>query len=119
MRFWGRLAARLVLVLVLFVSGVEYGAPQLILAAAAIGVSAGMLSLRRYRKHVLGQNGGRGTSQRALEARLRAVEELQERRGLDLEDQVHERLAEVEERLDFTERLLASQRETEGLQTPV
>lgn len=119
MRFWGRLSARLVLILVLFVSGIEYEAPQLIMAALAVGVSAGLLSLRRYRKHVLGKSGRDVGSRRELEARLAAVEDLQERRGMEFEDQYHGRLTELEERLDFTERLLASQRETEGMQTPV
>ena len=117
-RFWGRLSARLVLIIVLFASGVAYEAPQLFLAALAVGVSAALLSLKRYRKHVLGKSGRDVGSRRELEARLVAVEDLQERRGMDFEDQYHGRLAELEERLDFTERLLASQNQAESERYP-
>ncbi len=117
-RFWGRLTVRLVLILVLFVSGVEYEAPQLIMASLAVGVSAAFLSLKRYRKHVLGKSGRDVGSRRELEARLAAVEDLQERRGMEFEDQNHGRLAELEERLDFTERLLASHNRAESERHP-
>lgn len=119
MRFWGRLGARLALILVLFVSGIEYEGPQLIIAAFVVGVSAVMLSLKRYRKHLLGNTRREGGSLLELEDRLASVEELQEHRGMGLEDQYHDRLAELEERQDFTERLLATQREPEGFRTPV
>jgi hypothetical protein len=69
--------------------------------------------------------GGRGASRRDL---AQAVEDLQKRVGgggsedvqarLDALEDVQRRLADVEERLDFAERMLAKQRDAERIAPP-
>ena len=68
---------------------------------------------------------GRNASRRDLaegmediQRRLREVEEAQRRLGEGAGEDVHSRLSEIEERLDFTERLLAKQRDAERLDSP-
>jgi tetrahydromethanopterin S-methyltransferase subunit G len=51
-----------------------------------------------------------------LPRRLGELEDVEKRLG-EL-DEIHRRLAEVEERLDFTERLLAKQREADRVAPP-
>jgi len=117
-RFWSRLLGRIAIVLVLVPSAFAYEAPQLILVALAVTWSAGALSMGRYRRHILGQVEDTSTGFQSIESRLKAVERHHEGEALDLEDQYHDRLLELEERLDFTERLLARQEQKEADRYP-
>lgn len=121
MKFWGRLLGRIAVLLVLVPSAFAYEAPHLILVALAVAWSAGSLSLHRYRDHLLGQPEEDSAGFLAVERRLAAVERRQEQEVMELEDHYHDRLSDMEERLDFTERLLANQTQTEPAryQTPV
>ena len=53
-----------------------------------------------------------------VERRLGALEETQRRLGEGAGEDVQSRLSEIEERLDFTERMLAKQRDPERLDSP-
>ena len=53
-----------------------------------------------------------------VERRLGAIEEAQRRLGEGAGEDVQSRLSEIEERLDFTERMLAKQRDPERLDSP-
>ena len=53
-----------------------------------------------------------------VERRLGALEESQRRLGEGAGEDVQSRLSEIEERLDFTERMLAKQRDPERLDSP-
>jgi len=59
---------------------------------------------------------GRGMED--VERRLGALEEAQRRLGEGAGEDVQRRLSEIEERLDFTERMLAKQRDPERLDSP-
>ena len=120
-KFWGRLTGRIAIVLLLVPSAFAYEAPQFILVALAVAGSAVALSMQRYREHLLGRPDEDSAGFRAMERRLAAVELRQEQDVMELEEQYHDRMADLEERLDFTERLLGNQtqREPERYQTPV
>ena len=69
--------------------------------------------------------GGRNASRRDLaqamedvQRRLAEVEEAQRRLGAGEGDALQTRLAELEERLDFMERMLAKRRDSERLDSP-
>jgi hypothetical protein len=53
-----------------------------------------------------------------VERRLGELEEAQRRLGEGAGEDVQRRLSEIEERLDFTERMLAKQRDPERLDSP-
>ncbi len=120
-KFWGRLFGRIAIVLLMVGSAFAYEAPQFMLVAFAVAGSAIALSMQRYRDHLLGRPEEDSAGIRAMERRLAAVERRQEQDVMELEEQYHDRMADVEERLDFTERLLGNQtqREPERYQTPV
>jgi hypothetical protein len=68
---------------------------------------------------------GRNASRRELagamedvQRRLSELEEAQRRLGEGAGEDMQSRLSEIEERLDFTERLLAKQRDAERLDSP-
>ena len=72
-----------------------------------------------------GAFGGRNASRRDLakamedvQRRLGELEEAQRRLGAGEGEDLQTRLGELEERLDFTERLLAKQRDSERLDSP-
>ena len=121
MKFWGRLLGRVAIVLLLVPSAFAYEAPQFILVALAVAGSAVALSMQRYREHLLGRPDEDSAGFRAMERRLAAVERGQQQDVMELAAQYHDRMADLEERLDFTERLLGNQtqREPERYQTPV
>ena len=52
-----------------------------------------------------------------MERRLAAVELRQEQDVMELEEQYHDRMADLEERLDFTERVMA-QRPIKAIKSP-
>ena len=58
---------------------------------------------------------GRNASRRELAG---AMEDVQRRLGAGAGEDMQSRLSEIEERLDFTERLLAKQRDAERLDSP-
>ena len=53
-----------------------------------------------------------------IQRRLRELEDAQRRLGEGAGEEVQSRLSEIEERLDFTERLLAKQKDAERLDAP-
>ena len=59
-----------------------------------------------------------GRAMEDVERRLGALEETQRRLGEGAGEDVQSRLSEIEERLDFTERMLAKQRDPERLDSP-
>lgn len=59
-----------------------------------------------------------GRAMEDVERRLAALEETQRRLGEGAGEDVQSRLSEIEERLDFTERMLAKQRDPERLDSP-
>jgi len=59
-----------------------------------------------------------GRAMEDVERRLGALEESQRRLGEGAGEDVQSRLSEIEERLDFTERMLAKQRDPERLDSP-
>lgn len=79
--------------------------PQMVALVAIAAVAGAALVLYPLVRAIARRLEGRGVSQELLQQ----VEELQER-VRDLESSQH-RVAELEERLDFTERLLAQRRE--------
>jgi len=113
-KFWGRLFGRIAIVLLMVGSTFAYEAPQFMFVALAVAGSAIALSMQRYREHLLGRP-------EEDSAGFRAMERRQEQDVMELEEQYHDRMADIEERLDFTERLLGNQtqREPERYQTPV
>ena len=82
-------------------------------AGADSGAGGG--GLQRLRKRSW-QDVARGFDE--LEQRLRAVEEAQRQVGSGGGEELQTRLSEVEERLDFAERLLAKQRDGERALPP-
>ncbi len=120
MRFWSKLLGRIAIIVVLVPSAFAYEAPQLILVSLAVAWSAGALSLERYRANLLGEPSLTAPGFRELAQRLATVEQRQDGDVLDVEDRYLERLADLEERLDFTERLLARQeQQKDDYPTPV
>jgi hypothetical protein len=104
------IAARLVLGGVLLASGVAWDAPPVVLSSLVVVGSCVPLWLKARKAARLGA----GATSGALEAKLRAyVADAEERqlRLADLEEENSRRIAEMEERLDFAERLLARQGE--------
>ncbi len=59
-----------------------------------------------------------GRAMEDVERRLGALEEAQRRLGEGAGEEVQSRFTEIEERLDFTERLLAKHRDAERLDSP-
>ncbi len=100
-----------------------FGIPGWAIGVAVI-ILAGSVGRTLMRLLVSGeQPRGRNASRRDLaqaleevQRRLSEVEEAQRRLGAG--EDVQARLSEVEERLDFTERLLAKQREAERIVPP-
>lgn len=95
----------------LFASGVAFDAPPTILLALVAWGSAVPLYLKARKAHRLGPAGSVGGQiQQAMVEQLTAVrdETRQELAGID---ENASRIAELEERLEFMERLLAQQRD--------
>lgn len=107
------IVGRLALGLLFFVSGVEWGAPPVVIGSLLLAGSAVPLYLKARRAE---RRGLAGVSPDPGD-----LEERVERRLLDAEDRVARhfaesdrsalRVAELEERLEFMERLLAQERE--------
>lgn len=111
-----QLVGRVVLGGVLFASGLVWEAPPVLISSLVIFGSCVPIWIRARRTAMLGHTGDTA----ALESRLReliADTEYRQAQQLDeVAEQNSRQIAEIEERLDFTERLLA--RQADQLQEP-
>jgi len=112
-----QILARVVLGGVLFASGAAWEAPPVIISALVVFGSTVPLWLKARKAALMGGSGD-GSQ---LEARMRQyVAEAEERqmRLADLEEENSRRVVELEERVDFAERLLARQGDSSGNREP-
>ncbi len=111
-----QLLGRVVLGGVLFASGVVWEAPPVLISALVIFGSCVPIWLHARKAAILGHTGDSA----ALEGQLKELMADMEYRHMQQLDEVAEQssrqIAELEERLDFTERLLA--RQADQLQAP-
>ena len=112
-----QIMARVVLGGVLFASGAAWEAPPVIISALVVFGSTVPLWLKARKAALIGGSGDGAQ----LEARMRQyVTEAEERqmRLTDLEEENSRRVVELEERVDFAERLLARQGDSSGDREP-
>lgn len=103
-----QILSRVLLGGVLVVSAGAYEAVPVLICGIIVGGSAVPLSLKAYKKRVLGKaSGGMGDLEQLLERRLAEFEDRNFQFLNELEDRSIERVEAVEERIDYTERLLA------------
>lgn len=94
----------------LFASGIGFDAPPVILLSLVAWGSAVPLYLRARKVHRLGLFGGASKLDESVVRQLTDVRDQTRRELAGIEDNA-ERIAEMEERLEFMERLLARQRD--------
>lgn len=103
-----QILSRVLLGGVLVVSAGAYEAVPVLICGLVVGGSAVPLSLKAYKKRVLRKAGeGLGDMEQLLERRLVEFEDRNFQYLNELEDRSIERIEAVEERIDYTERLLA------------
>jgi hypothetical protein len=95
-----------------FWMGVEFNAPPGVLLALVAWGSAVPLYLRARKAHRLGPMAGHRQLEKAVAKQLAAAREETQRDATTIEHNTA-RIAELEERIDFMERLLARERERE------
>ncbi|HET7791051.1 MAG TPA: hypothetical protein VFK78_09660 [Gemmatimonadales bacterium] len=92
------------------------GVGFIVLVSGIVRMTFGGSGRERLKGRLKGRLGRELLDAGDLERRLAAVEDAQSRAGAG--EDVERRLAELEERVDFTERLLAKQRDAERLSPP-
>ncbi len=101
--------ARVVLGGVLFASGVTWEAPPVIISSLVIFGSCVPIWFKARRAAILGSGDEAGALESRLKEFMSDMEYRQVQQLDDIADQNARQIAELEERLDFTERLLAKQ----------
>jgi hypothetical protein len=98
----------------MFASGVGWEAPPVIIGSLIIVGSAVPLWLKARKAERLGGSPDAKAIQDRVEKQLLAAEDREAQQYVDIEQNTN-RIAELEERLEFMERLLAKRREEEEL----
>ncbi len=108
------IVGRLLLGVAMFASGVGWEAPPVIIGSLIIVGSAVPLWLKARKAERLGGSPDAKAIQDRVEKQLLAAEDREAQQYVDIEQNTN-RIAELEERLEFMERLLAKRREEEEL----
>ena len=95
----------------LFVSGVAWEAPPVVLISILIGGSCLPIWVKARRAERLGSGRGDRAVEGRMEQKLADLEERYMQQLAEVEENGHRQLAEMEERLDFAERLLTRGRD--------
>ena len=104
-----QLLGRVILGGVVFASGVAYEAPPVLLSSLVIFGSCVPVWLRARRAAILGYTGSAAVLEGRFKELLADMEYRQVQQLDEVAEQSSRQIAELEERLDFTERLLAKQ----------
>lgn len=95
---------------ILLASGVAYGAPPVIISAVFGWATTLPIWIKAKRAEKPGPGAEVGRVEKQLERRIMELEDRQIQRVSDMEDQHARSIVELEERLDFAERLLTKER---------
>jgi hypothetical protein len=104
------IVGRLLVGAAMFWTGVEFDAPPAVILALTVWGSAVPLYLRARHAHKLGALAGQRELEAAVRKQLAAAREEAERQLANVDANTG-RIAELEERIDFLERLVARERE--------
>ena len=100
---------------ILLASGITWEAPPVILSAMFVWATCAPIWIKARRADKLGAGGEVSRVEKQLGGRIAELEDRQLQQIAELEDQQARQIGELEERLDFTERLLTKQRDSQAV----
>ena len=100
---------------ILLASGIAWEAPPVILSAMFVWATCAPIWIKARRADKVGAGGEVSRIERQLDGRIAELEDRHLQQITELEDQQARHIGELEERLDFTERLLTKQRDSEAV----